>query len=150
MYLVIFQSFLETLIQVSVSWKLLNQLIQVIHSGIRLHWLCCMCLIYCKEPTHFFSNQTTLDALHVFDSLRRTDWLELFLQESDHTGCAACVWFIKKNWLTKIIPSGIRPHWIHVCVWFTIKNQHIFGGSDYTGCAIVFNLRNRTTHYFGN
>ncbi len=76
-------------------------------SRIRHHCSCCM--IHLQELTHknhSLESQTSL--LMLYDSSTRTDSRESVTRESDIT--ARAVWFIYKNWLTRIGHSRIRHH----------------------------------------
>ncbi len=80
-----------------------------IHSGTD-YWLCSIILIH----RHLFRNWTILVMQFVFDSLKRTDSQEAFVQDSFYTGHAMCFWFTKtelayerhlfNNWL----------HWLRI------------------------------------
>lgn len=119
-----------------------ERLIKVIHSGFRVHWLCCMCLIHSKElprQSHLFRNWATVIVQTVFDSLKRTD-SEAFVWKSFYTWLySMCLIYSKEPtheshsfWIqaTLIVPHVFNwtnsLSWLKCLleyVWLTKKNR---------------------------
>ncbi len=57
-------------------------------------------------------NHTTLVALYVLDSLKRTGSQESLLSEPDYSGCTVCFWFTKKNQFIGVTSQWIGLHWL--------------------------------------
>lgn len=77
---------------------------------------------------------TTVICIHVFDSLKTIDSLESFVQESDYTGCAVCISFIKRNRIIRVSCLGTTIHRL-ICMFLIRLSRVIFvRESDYALC----------------